>query len=162
MRVYLPFVNLFSRVTPARRRRQSRRSQRLPPRRGADRLLLVEQSPQQPLPLRRGRARVPAGAVVRGRERGWGAARLAQMVRTNDMIFGYGRWSCLGKVVTLIEIHKVVFEFRSSDFAITNPQRAWESHNLLGCMRLGICGLRLRSGLSLLGGMVLTYLRLNP
>jgi len=67
-----------------------------------------------------------------------GAERLAQMVKTNDMIFGYGRWHCLGKVVAMIEIHKVIFELlRNFDFALTNPHEPWTITNTLGLFAIG-------------------------
>jgi cytochrome P450 len=37
-------------------------------------------------------------------------AMLAVMVRTNDLIFGHGKFQCLGKPVAQIEIGKMVFE----------------------------------------------------
>jgi cytochrome P450 len=36
--------------------------------------------------------------------------RLASMRRTNEMIFGYGKYQCLGKPVAWLEITKVLFE----------------------------------------------------
>jgi cytochrome P450 len=36
--------------------------------------------------------------------------KLALMVKTNDMIFGYGKWLCLGKNIAHIEIGKAIFE----------------------------------------------------
>lgn len=38
--------------------------------------------------------------------------RVANMTRVNDLIFGYGRWKCLGQTVALIEISKTIFEVR--------------------------------------------------
>lgn len=59
--------------------------------------------------------------------------RLTQMYKVNDMIFGHGRWQCLGRVVALIELHKTIFELlRHFDFALTNPHRPWEVYNSLG------------------------------
>jgi cytochrome P450 len=59
--------------------------------------------------------------------------RLAKMIRTNDLIFGHGRWVCLGRVVALIEIHKTIFELlRHFDFALTNPHKPWTIFNTLG------------------------------
>jgi cytochrome P450 len=56
-----------------------------------------------------------------------------KMIKTNDMIFGYGRWVCLGKNIAMIEIHKCIFElFRHFDFALTNPAEPWKTHNSLG------------------------------
>ncbi|KAF2503192.1 pisatin demethylase [Lophium mytilinum] len=67
-----------------------------------------------------------------------GAERLAQMLKTNDMIFGYGRWHCLGKVVAMIEIHKVIFELlRNFDFALTSPDKPWTISNAMGLFAIG-------------------------
>ncbi|KAI5378484.1 hypothetical protein J4E82_002799 [Alternaria postmessia] len=60
-------------------------------------------------------------------------ARLARMTKTNDMIFGYGRWLCLGRNVALIEIHKCVFELlRHFDLSLANPLEPWKIFNSLG------------------------------
>jgi cytochrome P450 len=40
--------------------------------------------------------------------------KLALMLRTNELIFGHGKFQCLGKAVAQIEIGKVVFEVRLS------------------------------------------------
>ncbi|KAF1842508.1 pisatin demethylase [Cucurbitaria berberidis CBS 394.84] len=59
--------------------------------------------------------------------------RLARMTKTNDLIFGYGRWHCLGQNIALIEIHKCIFElFRHFDLALTNPQQPWHTFNSMG------------------------------
>ncbi|KAL4916479.1 cytochrome P450 [Aspergillus aurantiobrunneus] len=59
--------------------------------------------------------------------------RLAVMVRTNDLIFGHGRFRCLGKPVAQIEIGKTVFELlRNFDIALLNPTRPWDARNYLG------------------------------
>jgi len=64
--------------------------------------------------------------------------RLARMYKTNDMIFGYGRWVCVGRVVALIEIHKTIFElFRHFDFALTNPYKPWTISNTMGLFTIG-------------------------
>jgi cytochrome P450 len=64
--------------------------------------------------------------------------RLARMIKTNDMVFGYGRWQCLGKTVAQIEINKTIFElFRNFDFAITNPHKPWTIWNSLGLFAIG-------------------------
>ncbi|GKT51749.1 cytochrome P450 monooxygenase lolP1 [Colletotrichum spaethianum] len=39
---------------------------------------------------------------------------LASMVRTNELGFGYGRFTCLGKPVAQMEISKIIFEVRDS------------------------------------------------
>jgi cytochrome P450 len=58
---------------------------------------------------------------------------LAKMTKTNEMIFGYGRWLCLGRNIALIEIHKCIFElFRHFDLSLTNPLEPWKKFNSLG------------------------------
>lgn len=42
------------------------------------------------------------------------AEKLAAMTRTNDLIFGDGKWQCLGKPVAVIELGKIIFEVRRS------------------------------------------------
>ncbi|KAH6616773.1 pisatin demethylase [Boeremia exigua] len=60
-------------------------------------------------------------------------AQLKEMVRTNDMIFGHGRWVCLGRNIALLEVHKCVFELlRHFDLALSNPAEPWKTHNSLG------------------------------
>ncbi|KAF2000019.1 pisatin demethylase [Amniculicola lignicola CBS 123094] len=64
--------------------------------------------------------------------------RLARMYKTNDMIFNYGRWVCLGKVVAMIEMHKTIFELlRHFDFELTNPHEPWRIFNVLGLFAIG-------------------------
>lgn len=36
--------------------------------------------------------------------------KLAAMVRTNELIFGHGKWACLGKPVAQLELNKAIFE----------------------------------------------------
>jgi cytochrome P450 len=36
--------------------------------------------------------------------------KLAAMVRTNELIFGHGKWACLGKPVAQLELSKTIFE----------------------------------------------------
>ncbi|KAF2661227.1 cytochrome P450 monooxygenase-like protein [Lophiostoma macrostomum CBS 122681] len=64
--------------------------------------------------------------------------RLARMYKINDMIFGYGRWICIGRVVALIELHKTIFELlRNFDLALTNPDRPWTIFNTMGLFAIG-------------------------
>jgi cytochrome P450 len=64
--------------------------------------------------------------------------RLARMYKINDMIFGYGRWICIGRVVALIEQHKTIFELlRNFDLALTNPDRPWTIFNTMGLFAIG-------------------------
>ncbi|KAF2642225.1 cytochrome P450 [Massarina eburnea CBS 473.64] len=53
-----------------------------------------------------------------------------EMERTLDLIFGYGRWSCMGKNVAYLEMDKVYFELlRHFDFDIVNAEKPWKSQN---------------------------------
>jgi cytochrome P450 len=45
--------------------------------------------------------------------------QLAKMKTVNDLIFGYGKWQCLGKNIALIEIGKIIFEVRSYAYITT-------------------------------------------
>jgi cytochrome P450 len=64
--------------------------------------------------------------------------RLTKMTKTNDLIFGHGRWVCLGKVVAMIEIYKTIFELlRHFDFALTNPHEPWTIFNTMGLFAIG-------------------------
>ncbi|KAL4792674.1 cytochrome P450 [Aspergillus venezuelensis] len=59
--------------------------------------------------------------------------KLTEMTRTNDLIFGYGRFQCLGKPVAQIEIGKTIFElFRNFDLALFYPTHPWDVKNNLG------------------------------
>nr|RBQ84127.1 hypothetical protein FVER53263_00415 [Fusarium verticillioides] len=50
--------------------------------------------------------------------------RLRDMIAALDTHFGHGKYSCLGKPIALMEIHKAVFElFKRYDFAIFNAER---------------------------------------
>jgi cytochrome P450 len=61
------------------------------------------------------------------------AEHFAKMIKTNDMIFGCGRWVCLGRNIALIETHKCVFElFSAFDFALRDPAVPWKTFNSLG------------------------------
>ncbi|KAH6026409.1 hypothetical protein HBI54_239890 [Parastagonospora nodorum] len=59
--------------------------------------------------------------------------RLAAMRRTTEMIFGYGKYQCLGKSIAWLEITKVTFEFtRHFDWAVASPDKPWHSRNYNG------------------------------
>ncbi|KAL7956776.1 cytochrome P450 [Trichoderma compactum] len=48
---------------------------------------------------------------------------LKDMTNAVDSHFGYGKYSCLGKPIALMELHKAVFELvRRFDFCIMNPE----------------------------------------
>ncbi|KAI0853287.1 cytochrome P450 monooxygenase [Daldinia vernicosa] len=53
----------------------------------------------------------------------------AERAFTIDIIFGNGRWTCAGKPIVMIELHKVFFEFlRVFDFQIVNPGKGWDEN----------------------------------
>ncbi|TLD15741.1 uncharacterized protein PgNI_00132 [Pyricularia grisea] len=62
---------------------------------------------------------------------------LVTMTKTNDLIFGHGKWQCLGKSVAMFELGKVVFELvRNFDWTLENPEKAWVMHNYNGLMHI--------------------------
>ncbi|KAK0384024.1 hypothetical protein NLU13_8113 [Sarocladium strictum] len=59
--------------------------------------------------------------------------KLAEMVQTNELIFGHGKWACLGKPVAQLELSKSIFElFRHFNLAPVNASRPWKAVNQLG------------------------------
>ncbi|KAK6845401.1 hypothetical protein PG995_015511 [Apiospora arundinis] len=61
------------------------------------------------------------------------AERLRAMRRTNDLMFGHGKYTCLGKPVALIEIHKTIFELiRHFEWGLVNPVKPWSAASLMG------------------------------
>lgn len=73
--------------------------------------------------------------------------KLKDMETVGDMVFGGGRWRCLGRNIALMEIRKVIFEvcllhrtprtqtlrsdsqlFRRYGFEILNPMEPWKSY----------------------------------
>ncbi|EME82347.1 uncharacterized protein MYCFIDRAFT_59503 [Pseudocercospora fijiensis CIRAD86] len=57
----------------------------------------------------------------------------AKRFRTVDVIFGTGRFQCLGKHIATMELHKSIFEImRHFDFVMTDPMRGIDSvsHNI--------------------------------
>ncbi|KAH7139474.1 cytochrome P450 [Dendryphion nanum] len=56
--------------------------------------------------------------------------RHLRMEQTLELIFGYGRWGCLGKSVAYIELNKIFVELlRHFDFELMNPEKPWRSAN---------------------------------
>ncbi|KAI0479942.1 cytochrome P450 [Xylaria cf. heliscus] len=50
-------------------------------------------------------------------------ATRTEMQRTVELVFGYGRWMCAGKVIAWIELNKTLFELlRQFDFQIFDPR----------------------------------------
>ncbi|KAK7711747.1 hypothetical protein SLS63_012586 [Diaporthe eres] len=51
----------------------------------------------------------------------------AYMLKTIDLIFGYGRWLCLGKPLAMIELNKIFVELlRVFDFQIAHAEQPWK------------------------------------
>ncbi|CAA9961570.1 Pisatin demethylase [Pyrenophora teres f. maculata] len=58
---------------------------------------------------------------------------VAAMKRTTEMIFGSGKYQCLGKPIAWLETRKVIFEFlRHFDWALACPEKPWTSANYHG------------------------------
>ncbi|KAL7916625.1 cytochrome P450 [Trichoderma velutinum] len=56
--------------------------------------------------------------------------KLKEMESTLDLIFSYGRWLCLGKVIALIELNKVFVELiRRFDFTLCDPNKPYKIFN---------------------------------
>ncbi|KAI2621830.1 cytochrome P450 [Hypoxylon sp. NC1633] len=50
----------------------------------------------------------------------------AQLVKSVDLAFGYGRWMCPGKTLAWFELNKIFVELlRNFDFQILNPETPW-------------------------------------
>ncbi|KAK3210314.1 hypothetical protein GRF29_44g2335980 [Pseudopithomyces chartarum] len=61
------------------------------------------------------------------------AERVAEMKKTTELIFGYGKYQCLGKNIGWMEYGKAIFElFRHFDVAFADPQDPWKEKNYLG------------------------------
>ncbi|KAI8292604.1 hypothetical protein K4K60_003433 [Colletotrichum sp. SAR11_57] len=59
--------------------------------------------------------------------------KLATMKSVNDLVFGYGKFMCLGKPVAQIELAKTIFEvFRNFELAPMDPARPWKAYNAMG------------------------------
>ncbi|KAF2809016.1 pisatin demethylase [Mytilinidion resinicola] len=56
---------------------------------------------------------------------------LGRMQRTAELIWGWGKYQCLGKPIATIELNKVFFELlRNFDFSVVDPTRPWKSANV--------------------------------
>lgn len=54
--------------------------------------------------------------------------KLARMERTIDLLFGYGKYQCLGQTIAWIELNKVFFELiRHFEWSVVDPTRPWKS-----------------------------------
>ncbi|KAH7629471.1 cytochrome P450 [Sordaria sp. MPI-SDFR-AT-0083] len=58
-------------------------------------------------------------------------AKRLEMQQVTEMVFGYGRWACLGKPVALMELSKVFVEFfRRFDLQLVEPKNPWHEFNV--------------------------------
>jgi len=56
--------------------------------------------------------------------------QLEKMERTVGLVWGYGKYSCLGKNIALMELNKAYFELlRHFDFTLIDPEKPWFSLN---------------------------------
>ncbi|OAQ90363.1 cytochrome P450 52A11 [Purpureocillium lilacinum] len=59
--------------------------------------------------------------------------RHALMLRTNELVFGHGKYQCLGKPVAQLELAKTIFELlRNFDMTLVHPTKPWDARNTLG------------------------------
>lgn len=71
--------------------------------------------------------------------------KLAEMTRTNDLVFGHGKFQCLGKPVAQLEIGKLVFELmRNFELSLLNPMRPWVTRNVLGLFAISDMWIQVR------------------
>ncbi|KAK3331442.1 cytochrome P450 monooxygenase [Apodospora peruviana] len=55
----------------------------------------------------------------------------ADMKKITDLVFGYGRWACAGKVLAFMELNKTYVELlRHFDFQLAYPLKPWDSVHL--------------------------------
>ncbi|KAJ5655537.1 hypothetical protein N7507_007487 [Penicillium longicatenatum] len=53
-----------------------------------------------------------------------------EMERTMELVFGTGRWGCLGKAIVLVELDKIFVELlRRFDFELIYPGDPWKTQN---------------------------------
>ncbi|KAK3396600.1 cytochrome P450 [Sordaria brevicollis] len=67
-----------------------------------------------------------------GEEQGgdYDVERKREMKSVVEMVFGYGRWQCAGKMVAMVELNKIFCQLiRNFDFQIANPTQPWKSRN---------------------------------
>ncbi|KIW13508.1 hypothetical protein PV08_08696 [Exophiala spinifera] len=58
------------------------------------------------------------------------AEEIRQKENDLDLVFGHGRWQCLGKDVAKVELNKAFVQLlRNFEMAIVDPERPWSSFN---------------------------------
>ncbi|TDZ54681.1 Cytochrome P450 monooxygenase lolP1 [Colletotrichum trifolii] len=59
--------------------------------------------------------------------------KLARMNRVHELVFGHGRYQCLGRPVAMMEIGKTIYELvRNFDWGIARPDAPWKEANFAG------------------------------
>ncbi|WDK16956.1 cytochrome P450 [Colletotrichum graminicola] len=59
--------------------------------------------------------------------------RLMAMHRVHELMFGYGKYQCLGRPIAMMEISKTVFELvRNFDWCLAKPDMPWKESNHAG------------------------------
>ncbi|EOO02301.1 putative cytochrome p450 protein [Phaeoacremonium minimum UCRPA7] len=59
--------------------------------------------------------------------------KLAAMIRSNELVFGHGKFHCLGKPVAQLELNKIIFELlRNFNWGLANPEKPWRIYNAMG------------------------------
>lgn len=59
--------------------------------------------------------------------------KLETMQRTVDLIFGYGKYQCLGKPIAMLELGKALGSiFRKYDVSLIDPLKPWKCYNRNG------------------------------
>lgn len=57
--------------------------------------------------------------------------QLEKMEKSVALVWGYGKYSCLGKGIAYLELNKVFFELlKKFDFVLIDPTRPWKSENV--------------------------------
>jgi cytochrome P450 len=57
--------------------------------------------------------------------------RLVKMERTIDLIFGHGKYQCLGQNIAWMELNKIFFELvRGFEWCVVDPTEPWKSGNI--------------------------------
>ncbi|QDS75022.1 hypothetical protein FKW77_005880 [Venturia effusa] len=59
--------------------------------------------------------------------------QVLRMRKTTDLIFGYGKYQCLGKPIAMLELGKALAEiFRRYDVSLIDPLKGWKCYNRNG------------------------------
>ncbi|KAH0443887.1 cytochrome P450 [Colletotrichum camelliae] len=59
--------------------------------------------------------------------------KLATMNKVHELVFGYGKYQCLGRPIAMMEIGKTVFELiRNFDWCLAKPDTPWREFNYAG------------------------------